>query len=108
MAKTPVALYRKGNANSPRIDNVRSQDIDTYEENGQVWVVANSGGISTLADQGLGKNRWKLDANTEIPPELKLVNENDNHWIWEPSYTMPMEKYKAALELIGASFYKVS
>lgn len=108
MATTPIALYRKGNANSPRIDNVRPQDVDTYEENGQVWVVANSGGISTLATQGLGKNRWKLDAGTKIPPELRLVNENDNHWIWEPSYTMPMEEYKAALGLIGEFFYKVS
>ena len=37
--KTPIALYRQGNANSPRIDNVRSnKDAATYEENGRIWV----------------------------------------------------------------------
>ena len=108
MSTTPIALYRKGNANSSRIDNVRSQDVETYEYNDDIWVVANSGGISTFATQGVGKNWWKLDRGTDIPTELTLVNDYDKHWLWEPSYTMRMDEYKAALRLIGASFYKVS
>lgn len=79
-----------------------------YNYNGDVWVVANSGGISTFATQGAGKNWWKLNQGTDIPTELALVNDYDNHWSWEPSYTMPIDEYKAALRLIGASFYKVS
>ncbi len=50
-----------GNANSSRMDNVRSQDVESYEENGKVWVIANSGGISTFGTQGLGKNWWKQE-----------------------------------------------
>ena len=108
MAKTPIDLYRKGNASSPRIDNVRAQDIDTYEQDGQTWVKADSGGISTLATLGSGKNRWKLNQGTEIPRELNLVNENANHWLFEPSYNMPMELYQKALISLGKLFYKVS
>lgn len=108
MSTTPIALYRKGNANSPRMDNVRPQDVETYDYNGQVWVVTNSGGISTFATPGAGKNWWKLDQGTDTPTELTLVNDYDNHWSWEPSYIMRMDEYKAALRLIGVSFYKVS
>jgi hypothetical protein len=33
MAKTPIALYRQGNANSPRMENVRpDKDIASYNK----------------------------------------------------------------------------
>ncbi len=110
MAKTPLNLYRQGNANSARMDNVRpNKDVATYEENGQVWVHTTlGGGISTFATQRSGKNWWKLDAGTDIPGELDLVNDHNDHWLWKPSYTMPIEEYKEALRLIGTSFNKVS
>ena len=110
MAKTPLNLYRQGNANSARRDNVRpNKDVATYEENGQVWVDATlGGGISTFATQRSGKNWWKLDAGTYIPGELDLVNDHNDHWLWKPSYTIPIEQYKEALRLTGASFNKVS
>ncbi|XZN93159.1 MAG: hypothetical protein ACM65M_10185 [Microcoleus sp.] len=110
MAKTPLNLYRQGNANSARMDNVRpNKDVATYEENGQVWVEATlGGGISTFATQRSGKNWWKLDEGTDIPGELNLVNDHNDHWLWKPSYTMPIDEYKEALRLIGASFNKVS
>jgi hypothetical protein len=53
----------------------------------------------------LGKNWWKLEAGTEIPQELELVN---NHWLWKPSKMMPIDEYKTGLQQIGASFSKVS
>ncbi len=108
MRKTPIDLYRMGNANSPRMDNVRFQDVENYEINGELWVVGNSGGISTFAIQGLRKNWWKLDRDTDIPEELELVNDYGNHWSWEPRYTMRMEDYKAALRRVSDSFYKVN
>lgn len=108
MAKTAIDLYRKGNASSPRMDNVRAQDVDTYEKDGQTWVKADSGEISTLAILRPGKNRWKLNQGTEIPRELRLVNENANHWLLEPSYNMPMELYQKALRSLGELFYKVT
>jgi hypothetical protein len=63
MAKTPVALYRRGNSDSPRMDNVRlDKDIATYQKNGITWVketIGNvePGGISTFSIQGRGKKR---------------------------------------------------
>lgn len=108
MPETPVDLYRMGNANSPRLDRVRPQDVSIYEENGQSWVMPNSGGISTFSVQGKGKNWWKLDRGTEIPFELTLINDHDNHWAWEPSSIMPLEQYETALRLMGEQFYQIS
>lgn len=39
MIKTPVDLYLRGNATSPRMDHIRpNKDIAIYENNGQIWV----------------------------------------------------------------------
>ena len=108
MRITPTTLYRQGNAIFPRIDNVRPQDIETYESDNEVWVVANSGGISTFATQGRGKNWWRLNQGSIIPDQIELVNDYGNHWSWEPRYTMVMEEYKAALRQVDTLFEKVS
>ncbi len=115
MAKTPVDLYRRGNANSPRMDNVRQgKDIATYKRDGKTWVKETleaglePGGISTFSVQGKGKNWWKIDAGTEIHQDLELINDRGNHWLWKPCQTMPLEKYKKALQVSSQSFYKVS
>ncbi|MBD2384765.1 hypothetical protein [Cylindrospermum sp. FACHB-282] len=115
MAKTPIALYRQGNASSPRMENVRpNKDIATYDKDGQTWVMTtladgkSPGGISTFANQGYGQNWWKLESGTELPEQLELVNDYDNHWLWKPSKTMPIDEYKAALQLIGTYFCKVN
>ncbi len=108
MTKTSIDLYRMGNAISPRMDNVRSQDVESYEKNDEIWVVENSGGISTFATQGAGKNWWKLDRGTIIPDALNLVNDYGNHWAWEPACTMKLDDYKAALQSVAARFYKMS
>jgi hypothetical protein len=31
-----------------------------------------------------------------------------NHWAWEPRYTMKLDDYKIALQVVAAKFYKVS
>lgn len=115
MTKTPVNLYRKGNANSPRMDNIRlNKDIAIYERDGKTWVketVAEGlepGGISTFSVQGKGKNWWKIDAGIDIPQDLELINDRGNHWLWKPSQTMPLEKYQKALQMSHEFFYKVS
>jgi hypothetical protein len=108
MRTTSVDLYRMGNATSPRMDKVRDQDVESYEKNGEIWVVEGSGGISTFAAQGLGKNWWKLDRGCSIPDELCLVNDYGNHWAWEPGYTMKLDDYKSALQSMAERFYKVS
>jgi hypothetical protein len=45
-----------GNSMSARMTNVREQDISINERNGEPWVAANSGGISTFSIVGRGKN----------------------------------------------------
>jgi hypothetical protein len=106
--KTPVDLYRMGNAISARLENIRTKDIDIYEDSGGDWVSANSGGISTFSICGSGKNWWKLDQGCEIPNELRVVNDYGNHWLWEPNYSMPLVDYQRALKSVGEQFYKVS
>ncbi|PPJ64072.1 hypothetical protein [Cuspidothrix issatschenkoi] len=115
MDKTPITLYRQGNANSPRMDNVRpDKDIACYDKDGQVWVMTtlpdgkSPGGISTSAHPGYGKNWWKLEAGMKIPDQIELVNDDDDHWLWKPIQNMPLDDYKAALKKIGAYFSKVN
>lgn len=120
MNKTPVALYRRGNANSPKMDNVRpNKDIAVSEQQGELWVMLTleaerlpggmyrSVGISTFETPGSGKNWYKLDLGTDIPLELELVNDRDGHWLFQPSRPMTLGKYKEALHLIGTFFCKI-
>jgi hypothetical protein len=97
-----------GNALSCRLENVRAKDIDMYEDGDKTWVAANSGGISTFSMRGSGKNWWKLDRESDIPNQLRIVNDYGNHWLWEPSYSMSLDDYLWALQLVGNLFYKVS
>ncbi|WP_449418739.1 Tse2 family ADP-ribosyltransferase toxin [Phormidium nigroviride] len=120
MTKTPVALYRQGNASSPRMDNVRpNKDITVYEQEDELWVMlileggrlsggmSRLEGISTFETPGSGKNWWKLDEGTDIPPELELVNDRPGHWLFQPSRPMTVVDYKKALHLIGTLFCKL-
>jgi hypothetical protein len=108
MHRTPTNLYRMGNAVSSRMDNIRSKDIEIYEEGRELWVAANSGGISTFSVLGYGRNWWQLDAGFAIPSELRVVNDHGNHWLWEPAYSMPLEIYVIALKIVGNQFYKLN
>ncbi len=113
MAKTPVALYCRGNSQSPRMDNVRlDKDIAAYEQNGIIWVqetIGNlePGGISISA-QGRGKNWWKINADIEIHPDLELINDRGNHWLWKPSQTMPLKRYIEAPQIASQFLYKAN
>lgn len=46
----PVDLYRGGNSTSPRMDNVREQDIIWYLNDGQQWVVGKKVGYLQQAN----------------------------------------------------------
>jgi hypothetical protein len=43
-----------------------------------------------------------------IPPELRVVNDYGNHYLWEPSYAMRLEDYAKTLASIGELFYKLN
>jgi hypothetical protein len=115
MIRTPISLYRQGNATSARMDNIRSnKDIATFDDSGVIWVLSTSpdgssaGGISTFANPGKGKNWWKLDAGTEIPNDLHLINDRNEHWLWQPSKIMTLDCYQEALRVVGSYFDKIS
>ncbi len=71
MPKTLTDLYRRGNASGPRMAHVRlGKDILTFQKNGDDWVAARSGGVSTFSVQGAGTNWWCLPAGFDYPGEL--------------------------------------
>ena len=103
-------LYRLGNATSPKLDNVRPQDVDTYERNGILMVRANGKGMSvgTLAYLKLLRISgwlWKIPATTLLPQGL-LFHPDPNpaklgHFFLCPNSDMTMDKYRALLSQLA-------
>jgi hypothetical protein len=48
MAATTLDLYRAGNKSGPRLDHIRPGEISTEIRNGVEYVLAGTGGASTL------------------------------------------------------------
>lgn len=109
-APCPVDLYRSGNASSPRLDNVRPQDLGTFQKNGRLWVEHESGGVSTFARNRWDKNTWRLAKGMEVGAKLLVVQdkENPDHYFIEPAQDMPMDDYTAALRDLAARFVKIN
>jgi hypothetical protein len=107
---TTVDLYRTGNTTSARMENVRtgiapqtSVDVSTVTEAGVVYVLPNTGGISTLTSaNGLGATVWKIPKGTVYPNTLKVWNDKTGHWQWAPAAKMKMSDYQAALATINS------
>ena len=108
MAETPVPLYRRGKANSPLMDNVRDRDINIFKYNDEKWVEADSGGISTFASLKPGKNWWRVDAGISIPDGISLINDHDDHWLWQPKYNMRLSEYQELLRQVSIYFVKLN
>jgi hypothetical protein len=98
---TAVTIYRNGNTTTPRLDNVRPIDVETYDLHGVEWVRARVRGISCFdATAGIhGKNWWDLPANSAIEPGLHLANDNDppGHWAFQPDVDMTLAAFTQAL-----------
>jgi hypothetical protein len=109
MPITTIDFYRRGNASSPRMANVRiGKDIVTFQINGIDWVAARSGGVSTFSVQGFGTNWWLLPAGFDYPDELLVVNDHGNHYNWEPSIDLPLADFITFLENVEPAFQEVS
>ncbi|RUT65002.1 hypothetical protein CKG00_00260 [Morganella morganii] len=96
-------LYRMGNSTSPRLTNIRPIDIDTVIEDGILYVLPNTGGISLMDSEGLKINKmggwvWRIPKNTHLPFELKLVNDRMGHYSLEPTKKMPESEFILHLE----------
>ena len=92
-------LYRNGNANSPRMDNVRPSDVTIQNRAGVNWVVGGSGGISTFTRAQGPKNWWRLPAGAAVPNGADLSV--PGHWLWEPEDDMTLTNYQQLLLQVG-------
>lgn len=108
---TTVTLYRNGNASTPRLDNVRDQDV-TYVDPGHTTVQGGVKGISSFDASAVhagvvisGKNWWTLPPNTPIVAGLTLINDNNppGHWGWQPGHDMLKSEFTNLLGLQGAT-----
>lgn len=109
MPKTTTDLYRRGNVSGPRMTQVRiGKDMVTYPIAGVDWVVAHSGGVSTFARPGAGKNWWLVPASFEYPPELRVVNDHGEHYNWEPNLDMTLADFVALLAAVEPAFRRIS
>ena len=88
------------------MDNVRPVDVVSFVQNGTEWVQGRSGGISTFASPTPpGRGRiWRLPAGTSYSDKLHLENDHGDHWSWEPTQDVEMERYRAFLAAIGRNF----
>ena len=109
MGLTPIDLYRRGNANSPRMDHVRPVDVVRFVQNSTEWVRGRSGGISTFASSTPpGRGRiWRLPAGTLYLDELHLENDHGDHWSWEPAQDMQLSAYLDGLRALNAEFIRL-
>jgi hypothetical protein len=113
MGVSTVDLYRNGNANSARLDHVRidgpTRDVDTYIQNGTVWVSANGKGVSSESspDPNWNGKLWRFDGGLSFPDSLRLFQDDPGHWVWEPAHDMPLARYRDALATANSSFVKV-
>jgi hypothetical protein len=106
MPTTSIDLYRRGNSTSPRMHCVRPTDVSAFMQNGVEWVSARSGGMSTFASStppGNGRI-WRLPAGSPYSDELRLENDFNDHWQWEPAHDMEMALYRALLAAVGLKF----
>jgi hypothetical protein len=106
MGVTLIGLHRRGNASSPRMDDVRPVDVTSFIRNGAQWLRGRSGGISTFASPappGRGKI-WRLPAGASYPDELYLENDHGDHWSWEPARDIEMARYRSFLAQVGRNF----
>ena len=99
----PEEIFRLGNFNSPRLNNVRSRDVDTIKINGIEIIIANGKGVSVFDKDGINESPltgwiWYFTPNTRLPVGLKLVKDKKNHYCIAPAHNMPVDKYKGLLE----------
>jgi hypothetical protein len=108
MAKTPTDLFRRGNATSPRMTQLRiGRDIITYQRGGTEWIAARSGSVSTFSQRGPGRNWWRLAAGFDYPDELLVVNDHGNHYNWEPNVELTLAEFIELLASVEVGFTKV-
>lgn len=109
----PEDLFRLGNADSPRLTNVRRpKDVDTVEINGITVVVANGKGISLSTRERLEKLPmsgwvWKISRGTQMPMGLRLLNDRQDHYSICPVSNMPLDEFIGLLSKLALTCQKI-
>lgn len=111
LVTTPLDLYRASNrTGGPRFDYFRPGEIVVQVRNGVDWVLGPlQGGASTKeAPIGLGGTWYRLPKGTRYDGALLRVwNDYDDHWSWEPAQDMLLAEYVAALAALNGEFIRV-
>jgi hypothetical protein len=104
---TPVDLFRSGNTTSPRMDNVRVQDITQVTLDGVVYVKPATGGISTSTTAAsLSPTVWKIPKGTSFPDTIRLNNDKPGHYAWEPASQMKLTDFTSLMSALNSKFVK--
>lgn len=89
------------------MDDVRikmpNPDIDTFTDvNGEVWVRAGTGGVSTYEtpNNGLRGKAWLIPVGTPYSDRLQVWSDEPGHWMWEPVNDMLLTEYKICLAAV--------
>lgn len=104
---TTVDLFRSGNTTSARMENVRVNDVTQVTEGGVVYVLPNSGGISTFSSSaGVSTTVWKIPKGTVYPDTIKVWNDTPGHWAWEPASKMTLANFTSIMASMNAKCVK--
>jgi len=92
----PEDIYRIGNQDSPRLNHLRSRDIDTIPFGKELMVIANGKGISVYDRNGINESPmngwvWRIKASTRLPSGLVLVKDKAHHFCIAPKFNMPFQ-----------------
>ena len=111
MAATIVALYRKGNTGSAKLDTLRNDDVEIYTDPAQPEIcvrLTNTTGVScygnTTALAGFGGRTWELPANSGYDETRLLLWQDEpdsDHWNWTPARDMPGSEFIDALRSVN-------
>jgi hypothetical protein len=103
-------LYRFGNSTSPRLDHVRSNDVDLYVLDGVPRVRANGKGISLLTELEAARKPgwlWRIPKSTALPPGLALNPDRPGHFALCPVSDMTVDRYRALLSELARHCLRV-
>jgi hypothetical protein len=113
-------LYRLGKSTSPKLNNVRPDDVTVYDRNGIVMVRADGFDVSLITEERLKKQRpgsyaWKLPANFSLPNGLALIpdtrfltpGKNPDHYFLCPQSDMTLGEYMALLSKLALALERV-
>ena len=86
--------------------------MDTTVLNGITMVVSNGKGISLSTKGRIDKTQmtgwvWKISRGTQMPVELKLLNDRQDHFSICPISNMPLDEFIGLLSKLALKCQKV-